>query len=207
MSRFFNPENTVWRFVGNLYDFFLLSIYWYLSCLLIIPAGSGTCALYYVTLKLASQQEGYTSPSFRRSFKENFRQATVIWILFLLVGLLIGFDIACGLILPDSPFLPFLPAFCIVGLLYLLLLSTIFPLVARCSNTTGNLIRMSFPMMIHNFLPILSTLAVTLAVFTIGIFVFWPLLLIAPGLAAYWNSFIFNRIFAKYHLNLPDESR
>lgn len=204
MSRFFNPENVVWRFIGNLYDFFLLSLYWYLCCLLVVPAGSGTCALYYVTLKLASQQESYTSSSYWRSFKENFKQATVIWIIFLLAGLLIGFDIMAGLTFPDSPFVYFLPAFGIVGVLYLLLLSTIFPVVARCSNSTGNLIRMCFPLMIHNFLPVLSTFVVSAAIFSVGIFLFWPLLLIAPGLSAYWNSFIFNRIFTKYHLNLVD---
>ena len=30
----------------------------------------------------------------------------------------------------------------------------------------------------------------------------WPVLLVAPGLAAYCNAFIFNRIFDKYGLSL-----
>lgn len=204
MSRLFNPDNVVWRFVGNLYDFFLLSIYWYLCCLLILPAGSGTCALYYVTLKLASHQEGYTTASFWKSFKENFKQATVIWMLFLAAGVLIGFDIYAAFVFPTSPFAKMLPGFCIVGVIYLLLLNTIMPLLARISNTTGNLIRMCFPVMLHNLLPVLSALVVTTALFLLGFFVFWPLLLIAPGLAAYWNSFIFNRIFMKYHWNLEN---
>lgn len=204
MGRFFNVENPIWKFIGNLYDFFILSIYWYLCCLLVIPAGSGTTALYYTTLKLASRQEGYTTASYWRSFRQNFKQATLIWIGFLLAGLLIGLDIYAGLLFPGTPLQNLLPAFYIVGILYLLLLSVIFPIVARCENTTANLIRMCFPMMIRNFLPVLTTAIVTLAVFLVGIFVFWPLLLIAPGLTAYINSFTFNRIFTKYNLNLPD---
>lgn len=204
MNRLFDPDNVVWKFVGNLYDFFLLSIYWYLCCLLILPAGSGTCALYYVTLKLASHQEGYTTVSFWKSFKENFRQATVIWIIFLAAGVVVGFDIYAAFLFPASPFARILPGFCLIGVIYLLLISTIFPLIARVSNTTGDLIRMCFPLVLHNFLPVLSVLIVTAALFLIGFFVFWPLLLIAPGLAAYWNSHIFNRIFMKYHWNLED---
>ncbi len=59
-------------------------------------------------------------------------------------------------------------------------------------------------MSIRNFLPVLSTVIVTVAFFAFGLFVFWPVLLIAPGLSAYINSFIYNRIFAGYGLNLPE---
>ncbi len=45
---------------------------------------------------------------------------------------------------------------------------------------------------------------VTCGLFSFGIFVFWPLLLIAPGLGAYINSFIFNRVLEKYGLGLLD---
>ena len=79
-----------------------------------------------------------------------------------------------------------------------------FPLLARCENTTSALFKMIFAMGIRNFLPVLSTIAVTAGIFLTGIFAFWPLLLVAPGLSAYINSFIFNRVLTKYHLNLPD---
>ncbi len=59
-------------------------------------------------------------------------------------------------------------------------------------------------MSIRSFLPVLSTLMVTCGLFSFGIFVFWPLLLIAPGLGAYINSFIFNRVLEKYGLGLLD---
>lgn len=92
MNRLFNPENPIWRFVGNLADFCLLSILWYLSCIPIITAGCGTTALYYVTLKMASNQEGYTFAGWWKSFRLNFKQGTVIGLIFLVFGSVLGID-------------------------------------------------------------------------------------------------------------------
>ena len=78
MNRFFNLDNPVWRFVGNIADMFLLSLLWYLSCLPLFTAGAATTAVYYVTLKLVRNQEGYTFASFRKSFALNFKQGTLI---------------------------------------------------------------------------------------------------------------------------------
>lgn len=49
--KFFSLENPIWKFIGNLADFFLLSCLWYLCCLPVVTAGAATTALYYVTLK------------------------------------------------------------------------------------------------------------------------------------------------------------
>ena len=48
--KFFSLENPIWKFIGNLADFFLLSCLWYLCCLPVVTAGAATTALYYVTL-------------------------------------------------------------------------------------------------------------------------------------------------------------
>lgn len=204
MKRFFNLENPIWRFIGNIIDMFLLSIYWYVCCLPVVTAGSGTTALYYVTLKLTSNQEGYTTASFFRSFKSNLKQATVIWLLCLLIGSVIAIDFYWALTSGSSVGASLLPALIIISVLFLVFLAFIFPLLARCDNTTKALLSMCISLSIRNFLPILSTLIVTTGIFSVGIFITWPVLLIAPGLSAYLNSYIFNHILAKYHLNLPD---
>lgn len=203
MRRFFNLDNPVWRFVGNIADMFLLSAFWYLCCLPVFTAGAGTTALFYVTLKLTSNQEGYTCSSYWRSFHANFRQATTSWLLFFLIGAVIGIDLYWCLFGGVTRAIILLPVFVIAAVLYLLNLSFLFPLLARCENTTKTLLKMNFVISLRCFLPVLSTIMVTSAVFSIGIFAFWPLLLIAPGLSAYLNSYIFNRILQKYHLDLP----
>lgn len=204
MGRFFNLENPIWRFIGNLADFFLLSVCWYLCCIPVVTAGCGTTALYYVTMKMAANKEGYTFRSFLTSFKTNFRPAALIWLLFLGAAFVLYADFSwClnrGTLFARSMFI----TFAAIALLYFLCLSLIFPLIARCENTVKALLKMCFVMSIRSFLPVLSTLMVSCGLFSFGIFVFWPLLLIAPGLGAYINSFIFNRVLEKYGLGLLD---
>lgn len=204
MSRFFNLENPIWRFIGNLADFFLLSLLWYLCCIPVFTLGCGSTAMYYVTLKMASNQEGYTLASFFRSFKANFKQGTVIWLIFLAVGAVLGIDLYYSLFSGSSFAFLLLPAVGILLLLYGVCLTFVFPFLARCENTTKAILKMTFVLSIRNFLPILSALILTAGMFLFGVFVFWPLLLVTPGLSAYINSFIFNRILGKYHMNLPD---
>lgn len=203
MGRFFNLENPIWRFIGNLADFFLLSVCWYLCCIPVVTAGCGTTALYYVTMKMAANKEGYTFRSFLASFRANFRPATLIWLLFLGIGFMLYADFSWCLTGGSLFARSMLITFGIVAVLYLLCLRLVFPLIARCDNTLKALLKMCFAMSIRSFLPLLSTVVVTAAFFSLGIFVFWPLLLVAPGLGAYINSFVFNRMLEKYGLGLP----
>ncbi|MCI9141811.1 MAG: YesL family protein [Lachnospiraceae bacterium] len=204
MGRFFNIDNPVWRFIGNIADMFLLSLLWYLCCLPVFTMGAGSTAMYYVTLKLTRNQEGYTWRDFRHAFRSNFKPATLIWLLFLAVALILGADIYWSLFSGGSMSMMFLPAFGVLILLYLLNLFFIFPLLARCDNTVKALLKMNFALSLRNFLPLLSAIIMTAAIFLVGLFVFWPLLLIAPGLSAYLNSYLYNRILEKYGLNLPN---
>lgn len=205
MNRFFQLDNPVWRFVGNLADMFLLSVYWYLCCIPVITIGCGTTALYYCTLKLTSNQEGYTTASFIKSFKNNFKQATAIWLLCLLIGIILAIDLIWALSSGSSFGASLLPAFLILILIYFCFLSFLFPLLARCENSSKTLMMMSFSLSLKNFLPVLSTIIVTVSLFSLGLFVAWPLLLIAPGLSAYLNSYIYNRLFNKYNLSLTND--
>ncbi|MFZ1740715.1 MAG: hypothetical protein WAT97_07535, partial [Gemmiger qucibialis] len=83
-----------------------------------------------------------------------------------------------------------------------LFITMLFPLVARCDNTIGALFKMGIAMALRNVMPVLAALMVTVAFFAVGVFVFWPVLLVAPGLASYCNAFLFNRIFDKYGMTL-----
>ena len=78
-----------------------------------------------------------------------------------------------------------------------------FPLLARCDNTPGALFKMSVALTLRNLLPVLSALVVNCGLSSLWVSLCsGPVLLVAPGLAAYCNAFIFNRIFDKYGLSL-----
>lgn len=54
--------------------------------------GASTTALFYVSLKIAKDEESHLTRAFFHSFKENFRQSTIIWLILLAAGLVLGVD-------------------------------------------------------------------------------------------------------------------
>ena len=78
MNRFFNMDNKFFVFMGRVADLLLLNFLCILCCIPVVTAGASITALYYVTLKMARDEESYIARSFFRSFKQNFKQATII---------------------------------------------------------------------------------------------------------------------------------
>lgn len=73
------------RFLNKMADLLILNLLTLLMCLPVITAGAALTAMHYVLLKLVRDEEGYIVKSFFCSFKREFRQATVLWIIFLAV--------------------------------------------------------------------------------------------------------------------------
>ena len=48
--------------------------------------------MYSVMLKLVKNEEGYIVKGFLKAFKENFRQSTLMWLLYLVFGIVIVVD-------------------------------------------------------------------------------------------------------------------
>ena len=130
------------------------------------------------------------------------KQATALWVGYLAVGILLVLDLV--ICLQTSSVFAGAMFFTSVVLLacWALFITMLFPLVARCDNTIGALFKMGIAMALRNVMPVLAALMVTVAFFAVGVFVFWPVLLVAPGLASYCNAFLFNRIFDKYGMTL-----
>ena len=71
MKNWFQLDNPFWIFMGKLFDMVLLSVLWLVFSLPVVTIGASTTALYYVALKLANNEGGYTVRSFWQAFKQN----------------------------------------------------------------------------------------------------------------------------------------
>ena len=78
------------RFLNKMADLLILNLIALLMCLPIITAGASLTAMHYVLLKMVRGEEGYIVKSFFRSFKREFRQATVLWILYMALAALMA---------------------------------------------------------------------------------------------------------------------
>ncbi len=83
MGKLFNLDSPILKVLGTLADLCLLNIMTLICCLPIFTIGASVTAMHYVLLKMVRNEEGYVWKDFWKSFKENFRQATCIWLILL----------------------------------------------------------------------------------------------------------------------------
>ena len=89
MGRFFNLDSPVMVFLSKMADLMILNLLTLLLCIPIITAGDAITALYYMTIKIVKGEEGYIVRGYFKSFKENFKQATLIWLMVLVLGIVL----------------------------------------------------------------------------------------------------------------------
>ena len=92
MSRFFNPDNPVMEFIAKIFDLVILNLIFIFSCVPIITIGASTSALSYVTLKMVRGEDPYIWRNFWKSFRQNFKQGTLVWRFSILIFIFLGMD-------------------------------------------------------------------------------------------------------------------
>lgn len=81
MHRFF--KSPVWRGLDFLATMFILNMMWLLGSLPVITAGASTAALCHAYLRILQKREEPLLRLFKEGFQSNFRQATAVWIVYL----------------------------------------------------------------------------------------------------------------------------
>ncbi len=205
-SGFFNYDNPVWRFIGKFGDLIILNILWLICSIPIFTMGASTTAVYYVTLKLARDDDGYTIRSFFKSFKENFKQSTVIWLILLAVGVILGIDVYffTRLFTGSGSFRTvMLTVFLAMVLVYGAVFTYIFPLQARFFNSVKRTFFNAFFMSLRHLFRTIGMIAID-GVLIAAAFVFMvpPMLMIFMlfgfPLLAFINSYILTPVFNLY---------
>ena len=178
-----------------------LNLLWAICSIPIVTIGAATTGLYYVMLKLARGEEGNVTKMFFRSFRENFKQATVLWLILLAVGLFLGADgyilyhlrlISAG---PAAVFWTILLAVVLAAaVFYTIILIYVFPLVASVENTNLAMLKNSFFIGAHYLFCTILVFAIHFAVFFVTVRFFTPMMLLGEGLCAMLSSLAMYRV-------------
>lgn len=86
-------NSPVIAFLNKMTDLILLNVLWVISCLPIVTIGAATTAMYYVCIISIRQGDGYVLKRYIASFRQNFKQSTVIWLVMLLITVVFSMDI------------------------------------------------------------------------------------------------------------------
>lgn len=196
MKALFDIDGPALRFVTKIAYSAYLNILWFICCLPVFTVGASTTALFYVTLKVAKNEEGNLTKSFFSSFRKNFRQSTVIWLVLLGVGILLGVD---GYVFYHLRFDSVLWAlgtavFLVALAAYAIILMYIFPLLSRFDNTVRAMFKNAL-MIGMRFL--LCTVLMALIYFGMALVVirfFTPAIIFGEGLCALLCSYLLSNI-------------
>lgn len=196
MSGLLNPEGKLMLFITKITYSVYLNILWFLCCLPIVTAGASTTALFYVTLKVAKDEEGNITKAFFRAFKQNFKKATVIWLILLAVGAVLALD---GYIFYhmhfENVFWAVGTAVYLVALAaYAIILMYIFPLLARFENTVKAMFLNSIMLGMRFLLCTAAMAAIYFAMAFVVINLFTPAIIFGEGLCALLCSYLLSNI-------------
>ena len=213
MRNFFDIDSPVMRFLTKLCDLMILNFLCVICCIPVITIGASVTALYSVNLKMARGEESYIIKSFFKSFKENFRISTTIWLILAVIGVLFYFDYKAIAFLPDSMRTLFYTVVGAAGLIYLLFLVYIFAYIARFENTIKNTMKNTILIAIGNlpYSVLLVGIPVCCVVLTFlnnTTFVYGTLVWILFGFSgiSYLSSIYFRKIFEKYEPKDEEET-
>ena len=199
--KFFSYESKFSQLLLKLSYACYLNVLWLVCSLPIVTIGASTTALYYSCLKLVRDEDSHVGASFFRSFRENFRQATVLWLILLAAGLFLAGD---GYILyhlrqnaegPMAVVWTLVLAIVIAAaVLYVIVLEYVFPLVASVANTNTAMLKNAFLIGTHYLFATILVFAVHFAMFFVVVAWFTPLIIFGEGLCALISAWLLNSI-------------
>ena len=134
MKNLFNLDNPFVQFLSRVGDLIIVNTLFLLCCLPVVTIGASVAALHKVSQAIILDEDNGTVKTFFRGFRDNFRQATALWLMMLLFAaamvcnwfLILGF--AGGSALLKGIVLAF-------SAVVLILAVWMFPLMTRYSNS------------------------------------------------------------------------
>ncbi len=137
MREFFNYDGPLFSTLNKITDLVWLNILWVICCLPLFTIGASTTALFYVTTHMAKGEGSGVTKTFFREFKNNFKQATALWLIIAAIGGVLFFDlymIVYSIRLPQPLDMIFVCFNYLLLFIYVLTVIYVFPLQCKFEN-------------------------------------------------------------------------
>lgn len=134
MKSLFSLDNPFMQFLSRVADLMLLNVMTIVLCLPVFTAGAALAALHKVCQNMAFETDAGIFMPFLRAFRDNFRQATLVW----LAELVVTAALVCDVLLVMAYFGKSTVMYVLLGVLAFLaagICAYLIPLIARYSNT------------------------------------------------------------------------
>ena len=199
--KFLSYDSTFGQLLLKLCYSCYLNLLWFICCIPIVTIGASTTALYYASLKVVRDEDRSLARMFFRSFRENFRQSTILWLILLAAGLVLAGDgyivyhlRASSAGIPAVMWTLILALLIGAGVIYTIVLLFVFPLVASVSNTNLAMLKNAFLIGTHYLFCTIMVFAVHFAMFFAIVSIFTPLIIFGEGLCAMVSAYLMSNV-------------
>jgi len=204
MGRFLGPESGLYKVLSQLADLLVLNLLFLLCCLPVVTIGASLSAMYSVALKIVSDRSSGIVKPFFRAFKGSFLKATVLWLIYLVIGAAIYF----GLNIVNNAGLPwfFKLVYAVVTILLVFTMTWTWALEAQFDNPVFKTMKNALILSLAH--PLRSLAAVVLNLIPLGILVLFGGQVFASlgfiwflfgfSCTAVLNCLLFKKVFGVY---------
>ena len=165
-----------------------------------LTIGSATTALNYASFKLLMYGDDSVVRNFFSAFKSNFKQATIQWLIVVLVASFFIFDVYLCLQYGEwnpTLFAVLLIVFISLAILALAALEYVFPLQCWFNNSLWGTLRNSVVLAIHHIGTTLALIAVDIILTFVALCIQGAVLFL-PGVLAFVHGLLQKRVFEQY---------
>lgn len=208
MGNIFNLDSPIMRALSRMTDLLILNLLTLVCCIPIVTAGASLTACHYMALKMARHEEAYVVRGFFKSFKQNLKQGTIIWLMLLFVIVILASDL---MILNSMEFAyktPLKVVIMIVGILVLFTATFVFPTLAKFDNPIMRTIKNAFVISVLQFPKTIVMILLNLIPFAL-LFVIQiaPLsFLFGFSVPAFVSAFLYSKFFKKLEEQIIEQN-
>lgn len=208
MKNYFKMEGKIVNGLTKLANLLWLNILTVVCCVPVITAGASLTAMYSITLAMVRDEEGYITRSFFKAFKNNFLQATAMWLIILAGVIILGLDVfIIGNYAPQFMNYLLIPM-CFMSIVLIALYLYIFPLQAYFSNSVKGTLANALKLALAHLPYTVVFLLLQIMPWIVIIYVSNQGLMFAMGWGtagiAYLCSYAYRGIFGKYEKPIED---
>ena len=204
MGGFFSLDSKFMQVMSRVADLIILNVIYLVTCLPVITIGAAGTAMYTVCFRLGTDREGSLVKGYFRAFRDEFRQATLIWLFLLLFGAASCVNIILFLGTGGWMHYLFFP-FVLFLVVVLMMVSYAFPLISQFRNDTKSVLKNALIFSVA-YLPrtvlivVINVLPWALLLTNLYLFLqvgfLWITIYFAA--AAYINTRLLKKVFAPY---------
>lgn len=199
MSGMFSYESKFMSTLQTVTDAFILGVLWLVCSVPVITMGVASTAFYYAYNKSVCQKRGYAWKEFFGAFKSNFRQATKLWLILLVLGAVTLADVYLLRFYGEA--LPAAGVFMGITLVLLVVLvmwgCVLFPYIARFEAGWKQSLKNAAIIMLANLFWAIALVVLLVAVIFMALRIPYVGVL-APTVYMYFANQILERVFSKY---------